>query len=195
MVIDLTTLAADRVPVVADIPAAALEVPVEDFAVAGTVRFEGDIERGSSGTYQLRGRLKAQLALPCARCTEPSDVPIDVPVDLRFVPVSAEKAAAHQALSASADEDEDDGREMADDDPSIVPYHEPRIDLAQVAREQCYLAVPMKPLCRPDCQGLCANCGTNRNTGTCTCENRWEDPRLAGLKSLLKDADGPGPRE
>lgn len=193
MVIDLTTLAADRVPVVADIPAAALDVPAEDFSVVGPARFEGDVERGSGETYHLRGQLKAQLALPCARCTEPSDFPVDVPVDLRFVPAAVEKA--HSRASVSSDDDDDDGSEMAEDDPSLVVYDEPRIDLAQVAREQCYLAVPMKPLCRPDCQGLCPHCGTNRNTGTCTCENRWEDPRLAGLKSILKDADGPGPRE
>ena len=193
MVIDLTTLAADRVPVVADIPAEALDVPAEDFSVVGPARFEGDVERGSGETYHLRGQLKAQLALPCARCTEPSDFPVDVPVDLRFVPAAVEKAGARPP--SSSDNDDDDGREMAEDDPSLVLYDEPRIDLAQVAREQCYLAVPMKPLCRPDCQGLCPHCGTNRNTGTCTCENRWEDPRLAGLKSLLKDADGPGPRE
>ena len=192
MVIDLTTLATDRVPVVADIPAEALDVPAEDFVVVGPVRFEGDVERGSGETYHLRGRLKAQLALSCARCAEPSDFPVDVPVDLRFVPAAVEKAGA--PVSASND-DEDDGREMNDDDPSIVLYDEPRIDLAQVAREQCYLAVPMKPLCRPDCQGLCPQCGTNRNAGTCTCESQWEDPRLAGLKSLLKDADGQAPRE
>ena len=64
MVIDLTTLAADRVPVVADIPAAALDVPAEDFSVVGPARFEGDVERGSGETYHLRGQLKAQLALP-----------------------------------------------------------------------------------------------------------------------------------
>ena len=194
MVIDLTTLAADRVPVVADIPAAALDVPAEDFSVSGPARFEGEVERKSGGTYHLRGQLKAHLALPCARCTEPSDFAVDVPVDLRFVPATAEKAGARPSAS-SVEDDDDDGREMAEDDPSLVQYDEPRIDLAQVAREQCYLAVPMKPLCRPDCQGLCPHCGTNRNTGTCTCENRWEDPRLAGLKSILKDADGPGPRE
>ena len=43
-------------------------------------------------------------------------------------------------------DDDDDGHEMAEDDPSLVLYDEPRIDLAQVAREQCYLAMPMKPL-------------------------------------------------
>ena len=194
MVIDLPTLAVDRVPVVADIPAAALDVPAEDFTVVGPAHFEGDVERGSGETYHLRGQLTAHLAMTCARCTEPFDLAVDVPVDLRFVPVVVEKAGARPA-AASKDDDDDDGTEMSEDDPSVVTYDEPRIDLAQVAREQCYLALPMKPLCRPDCQGLCPECGINRNTGTCTCESRWEDPRLAGLKSLLKDAAGQGPRE
>jgi uncharacterized protein len=195
MVIDLTTLPSDRVPVAADIPSAAVDVPADDFAVVGGAHFEGDVERGSGETYHLRGQLTAQLSLPCARCAEPFDLPVDVPVDLRFVPATAEKASSRPSPSSADDDDDDDGRQMAEDDPSIVLYDEPRIDLAQVAREQFYLAVPMKPLCRPDCQGLCPHCGTNRNTGTCTCENQWEDPRLAGLKSLLKDADAPAPRE
>ncbi len=191
MVIDLTTLAADRVPVVADIPPAALDVPAEDFAVTGPVHFEGDVERLSGETYHLRGRLQAKLSLPCARCAESFDFAADTPVDLRFVPQTAVQASAR----AAADSDEDDGREMDDDDPSLVPYDEPRIDLAQVAREQCYLALPMKPLCRPECRGLCPQCGTNLNVATCTCEHRWEDPRLAGLQSLLKNADDRAPRE
>jgi uncharacterized protein len=193
MVIDLTTLPADRVPVVAEMPAAALDVPPEDFVVHGPVRFEGDIVAGAGASYELTGRLQAKLGLPCARCAESFDFSLDVPVQLRFVPEAAEKAGVR--APASADDDTDDGREMDDDDPSIVTYDEPRIDLAPVAREQCYLAIPMKPLCRPDCQGLCPQCGTNRNTGTCTCENQWEDPRLAGLKSLLQGADRHAPRE
>ncbi len=192
MVIDLTTLAADSVPVTADIAGTSLDVPAEDFAVIGAARFEGEVERDGADTYRLRGRLQARLALPCARCAEPFEFPVDTPVELRFVPGSAEKA---RPRAVAVGDDEEGGDEMGEDDPSIVIYDEPRIDLAQVAREQCYLAMPMKPLCRPDCQGLCPHCGTNRNASTCTCENRWEDPRLAGLKSLLKGADGTPPRE
>lgn len=192
MVIDLTTLAADRVPVEADTAPAALDVPAEDFTVEAPVHFVGDVERGSGETYHLRGQLTASLSLACSRCAEPFAFAVDTPVDLRFVPAEAEQAGVR---GASSTDDEDDGREMAADDPSVVQYDEPKIDLAQVAREQCYLAVPMKPLCRLDCQGLCPHCGIDRNVATCTCENRWEDPRLAGLKSLLKDADGQPPRE
>jgi uncharacterized protein len=191
MVIDLTTLASDRVPVVADVPAASLDAPADDFTVDAPVHVEGDVERGSGETYHLRGRITATLGLSCARCAEAFPFAVDSAVDLRFVPASADKAR----VAPAAADDADDGREMEEDDPSLVVYDEPRIDLAQVAREQCYLALPMKPLCREDCQGLCPHCGINRNVATCTCEYRWEDPRLAGLKSLLKDADGQAPRE
>ena len=189
MVIDLTTLADDRVPVKAAIPAAALDVPAEDFTVRDAAGFEGVVERLDEDVYRLEGRVQATLSLPCARCAEPFDFAVDAPVDLRFVPATAEPG------SGSNDDEEDGGREIAPDDPSLMTYEAPRIDLVQVVREQCYLAVPMKPLCRPDCQGLCPQCGVNRNVATCTCENRWEDPRLAGLKSLLKDAGDHAPRE
>jgi uncharacterized protein len=44
----------------------------------------------------------------------------------------------------------------------------------------------MKPLCSEACKGLCAQCGTNLNTGACACAPAWEDPRLAPLKALAK---------
>jgi uncharacterized protein len=46
----------------------------------------------------------------------------------------------------------------------------------------------MKPLCREDCKGLCAQCGTNLNLGSCDCAPVWEDPRLAGLKALKRES-------
>ena len=51
-------------------------------------------------------------------------------------------------------------------------------------REQFYLALPMKPLCREDCRGLCPVCGINRNRETCSCQATWVDPRLEALKSF-----------
>ena len=53
---------------------------------------------------------------------------------------------------------------------------------AELMREQFYLALPMKPLCQPDCKGLCPVCGINRNRETCTCQAEWTDPRFDALK-------------
>ena len=38
--------------------------------------------------------------------------------------------------------------------------------------EQLQLNVPMKPLCRPDCKGLCPDCGADLNEGACSCGSR-----------------------
>jgi len=59
------------------------------------------------------------------------------------------------------------------------------IDLGPVLREYILLEIPISPLCRPDCKGLCPICGNNLNESTCNHEADSVDPRLASLKSLL----------
>ncbi len=59
------------------------------------------------------------------------------------------------------------------------------IDLNPVLREYAMLEIPISPLCKPDCKGLCPICGNNLNESTCNHEDDSGDPRLASLKSLL----------
>ena len=68
-----------------------------------------------------------------------------------------------------------------DDDVSY--YLGDRIDLGEVVREHVALQLPMKPVCRDDCRGLCPQCGANWNEGTCDCRPDDMDPRLAVLRS------------
>jgi uncharacterized protein len=121
--------------------------------------------------FRLVGTARTELELPCSRCLEPFGMPVDAQFDLRFLPASDMTA--------------DDEREVQDDDLDTSYYRDDTIDLNELLREQFYLALPMKPLCRDDCKGLCPQCGTNWNTGTCTCTTGWEDPRLAALKGLV----------
>ena len=76
---------------------------------------------------------------------------MDAPFDLRYLPASE--------MSTEAE------REVEDDDLETSYYRDDQIDLNELLREQFYLALPMKPLCREDCKGLCPQCGTNLNTG------------------------------
>ncbi len=46
---------------------------------------------------------------------------------------------------------------------------EPIIDLDQDIKEEIILDYPIKPLCNPDCKGLCPKCGENLNEGGCSC--------------------------
>jgi uncharacterized protein len=83
---------------------------------------------------------------------------------------------------------QDEEREVEDDDLGTSYYRDDQIDLNELLREQFYLALPMKPLCDEACQGLCPQCGTNLNTGSCNCAAGWEDPRLAPLRQLKKES-------
>jgi len=57
------------------------------------------------------------------------------------------------------------------------------LDLEPLAHDACILELPLAPLCRPDCLGLCPECGVNRNYEICTCTERT-DPRWAALAGL-----------
>jgi len=59
------------------------------------------------------------------------------------------------------------------------------IDLAPLARELSLLSMPTKVLCRPDCLGLCQECGANLNEGDCGCAEAAIDPRLSALQQLF----------
>ena len=60
-----------------------------------------------------------------------------------------------------------------------------RLDLGPLVRELAITAVPMQPICKTDCQGLCIECGTNLNETNCDCVDDDLDPRFAILQKLL----------
>jgi uncharacterized protein len=62
------------------------------------------------------------------------------------------------------------------------------IDVEKEVREQVILNMPVKPLCRTDCAGLCTQCGTNRNKDRCSCTPGIEqrDLRWDKLKEVIK---------
>ena len=123
-----------------------------DFRVAAPATLAFDIDKDKD-TFRLAGSVRTLLELPCSRCLESFTLPVDAPFDLRYHP-----------HTENAGEDE---REIEEDDLTTAFYENDQIDLDHLMREQFYLALPMKPLCRESCQGLCVVCGTNLNRETC----------------------------
>jgi uncharacterized protein len=152
-------------------PPSAFGLEGEEFRAVAPVQFEADVRKDAE-KVRLVGRLRTTLEVPCSRCLEPYEIPVDAPFDLLFLPAASDVAAR------GAD------REIDDNDVGVSYYHDDVIDLREVMREQFFLALPMKPLCRETCQGLCPNCGINRNTGSCNCHVEWVDPRMAPLARL-----------
>jgi uncharacterized protein len=62
------------------------------------------------------------------------------------------------------------------------------LDLRPLARDAILLELPLAPLCRPDCAGLCPICGADRNDTPCDCGNEAVDPRWAALDALRPDS-------
>jgi uncharacterized protein len=76
--------------------------------------------------------------------------------------------------------------ELGVDDLEVDFYTGDTLDVGSLLRSETDLALPMKPLCRADCRGLCPACGGNRNATDCGCGSRPADPRLAPLEALKR---------
>ncbi len=150
-----------------------------DGEISFVLRPGGDVdsrvERGDDRSIHVRGRLRATLGLDCGRCLEPYDLRLEQELDLFYLP--------HR--EQDPDEAEDDV-ELSDREVVVAYYRGERLDLGEVLREQLFLALPMRLLCREDCRGLCPTCGRNRNLPGCECEPEAADPRLAVLGQWME---------
>jgi uncharacterized protein len=144
-----------------------LEGPGGERMSVRNARLSGEAIREDHGV-DLEARLTATVQVLCSRCTEPISLPVDTDVSLRLVPAGGE-----------APGQEDEARDG--DEVRRFEVQDGKADLESIAREQIYLALPLKPICRDDCKGLCPVCGVNRNQEACACEAEDIDPRLAPL--------------
>ena len=109
-----------------------------------------------------RARIKTEIAAECVRCLEPVKLPLDIRFEELFT--------------------------FFPSNPTDKTYHvgeDGFLNLAPPLHEQVLLFIPIQILCRPDCRGLCSQCGQNLNEGTCNCSDTTDDPRLAALRALL----------
>jgi uncharacterized protein len=119
----------------------------------------GRLSAAGPDRFYFSGRIKGETEISCRRCLKEVSVPVD--------------EEAHFIFSSEGED--------AEDDPDVFAF-EPMahsLDIRPAVRETWLLAVPGYVLCREDCKGLCPNCGTDWNNGTCECvpattESRWD---------------------
>jgi uncharacterized protein len=116
----------------------------------------------------VTGEFDAAVPLTCSRCLEEFRRPVHAAVAARYAPRPAVPGDV----------------ELGSDDLDLDFYDHDELNLDSLIETETTLALPMKPLCREDCRGLCPVCGGNRNVTPCTCEGRAPDPRLAVLRDL-----------
>lgn len=141
----------------------------------------------------FRGHIEGRVSLPCDRCFEDSTVELNEHFD-SFEPFPPEPEERHgkkhdrhktDAVEAAADD-------LPDQEVVRLDKHGRNIEInpAALAWQEFSLALPIKPLCREDCLGLCPKCGCNKNTEPCGCPDSDTDPRLEKLRNLkvVKDS-------
>jgi len=131
------------------------------------VRLSGWFRR-SRAEVDFRGSVVAVIDLICSRCTAPLSLE-----------VAGDCFRVYRAGRAAQPVSEGD---LDEEDLALTPYDGFRIDLDEIAREQIYLLLPLKPLCTESCEGLCPHCGSDRNLAPCGCPEELEGKDLLTLK-------------
>jgi len=136
------------------------DFPIQEGVTWHPVFFDYSLTNADN-MFVLQGKLESQITLECSRCLKPIDIPLSVDV--------VEQFGLHQ---------------IADDEDIHIFYGE-EIDATEVLRDNILLNLPVKPLCSSECLGLCPVCGLDKNEGSCSCDLRSIDPRLAVLEKFI----------
>jgi uncharacterized protein len=132
---------------------------------------EGRLELANVDTgISVRGHLNVPLELECSRCLGVFEQVLEIEVN--------EDCALRQI---DAPESYVEGA----DDPCQIPLlNDDELDLTELVRQLIAMHLPIRPLCRESCPGLCPRCGKDRNAGPCQCEDEPPDPRWSALQNL-----------
>ncbi|MFH1135928.1 MAG: DUF177 domain-containing protein [Pseudomonadota bacterium] len=170
---------------ITDLPREGIELPLEIPVEKGQGRLN-EVERELislvspiTGRIRLeptgrrvvaRGKIEARLRAECSRCLEEFEFPVSEEIFLIFSPHP--ETGFQEELEAEALD--------------MDYYAGDEIDLWPVIQEHLFLGLPIKLLCREDCQGLCPDCGQNRNLRPCKCS---VSRKASGLAALMKIRD------
>jgi uncharacterized protein len=163
-----------------------LEPPIEDGDLVCSAPVSGALTFANAGSALLvTGNVATRASLLCSRCLAPMDEPLEVPIDEQYPLVHRTGGGHAHRHDLVVDEDENIAAGRL--------FNGPLLDLTELLRQVLSVALPLQPLHRADCAGLCRTCGHDLNAGPCGCRTIAEDPRLAPLGLLLK-AGGEKPR-
>ena len=111
------------------------------------------VER-SGDRVSVRGSVLSRVHLECVRCLRLFDLPLEAPMVLY----------AERTGSTSREE-----QEQLERDDYMLFHDGRRLDLRETVRELMLLELPITPVCREDCPGLCPKCGAELSLGPCSC--------------------------
>jgi len=151
-----------------------LSIPASEFEGSGVVKVspiecEGRISRLEQGFF-LQGELRYGQTLLCDRCL--NEVDDEVRERLEFL------------IQIGGPVPMEEEHELEEEELGLLRLEGDVLETDPLVLEQVRLNVPMKPLCRVDCKGLCPQCGTDLNREPCACRQHEIDPRWAALAAF-----------
>lgn len=151
---------------------------VRNYEVETTVKIDGEtaefagivrLMKTDRGIL-LKGTFNTNLSLRCGRCLSNFSYPLKLKIEEEYFPIMD----VNTGVMLPAPEDPGS---FTIDDHNIM-------DISEAIRQYTLMALPIKPLCRPDCSGLCPICGMNLNENKCNCTPEI-DPRWEKLSTLV----------
>ncbi len=153
---------------------------LQELAAEGAVVFHEPIKfhlrfQKSGLIVEVDGSLAATLTLSCGRCLGQYEQEISETFALTFTPDAKEHDAEEEI-------------ELEADELGLILYRDEVLELTDPLQEQLLMAIPISPLCRQECQGLCSECGVNLNVASCSCEKKIFNNKFSALAGMrLKD--------
>ena len=141
----------------------------------GTDRVQGWIRviRTHQGVL-VRSQLETQVRLTCSRCIREFERRSELTMEEEFFP-TIDPATGRKT-------------ELPEESEGVVHLDgQHDLDMSEVVRQYVLSEVPIKPLCREECPGLCPECGSNLNKEKCKCNTASADPRWGSLAELLTE--------
>lgn len=117
------------------------------------------------GKALAQGSGEITLQMYCDRCL--TEVPVKLQLDF------SREISSKEARDSELEEENQD------------VMREGQLDVEALIKSEILMNLPDKVLCRPDCKGICRQCGQNLNEGTCGCDDFVPDPRMAVIKDIF----------
>jgi uncharacterized protein len=165
------------------------EEPIESFAVLAEMVDEGQCEflapiktalrvQRFGDIVEVEGNISTSARLTCGRCLRKFESHLESRVALTYksgVPDDEKMGSKQEEF------------ELKEEDMGLIDYQGEEINLQNEIQEQVVMAFPLRALCKPDCKGLCSECGSDLNEGDCSCIKTSSDSRFDALKNLTLD--------
>lgn len=123
---------------------------------------------------EAEGVFETAIRQVCGRCLKEFKTQLSSEVALTYTP---ENLRNREDLSR-------DEIELSPEDAGLITFSGDRINLRDGVQEQLVMALPLRPLCRESCKGLCPQCGANLNEADCGCDHSPTNTQFSVLKNL-----------